>query len=156
MSSRNRSYVVLWMIAGFKLAKGLLLLVVAIGALTLLNENVASQAAHWIAVLRVDPNNHYIHALMMKLTGVDNHKLEAISAGSFFYAALLLTEGVGLFLRKRWASYFTILVTGSFIPLEIYELVKEYSAAKIIVLLINLAVVVYLVFRVLAEKRKKD
>lgn len=146
---------VIWIIAAFKLAKGLLLLAVAVGALSLLNENVAARAAHIVAALRVDPNNHFIHASLAKLTRVDNSKLEEISAGTFFYAALLLTEGVGLLLRKRWAEYFTIFATGSFIPLEIYELVEKLSAAKVSVLAINVAVVLYLVFRAMQRHRRR-
>ena len=155
-SSRKRSSDAgILAIAGFKVLKGLMLLAVAIGSLTLLDEDVAQQAARWVAVLRVDPNNHFIHALMVKLTRVDNHKLEQISAGTFFYSALLLTEGIGLFLRKRWAEYFTIFVTGSLIPLEIYELAKEFSKAKVAVLAINVAVVLYLAARVLQDGNRK-
>jgi uncharacterized membrane protein (DUF2068 family) len=150
--SQRRSDAALRTIAGFKLLKGLLLLAVAIGALTMLNEDVARRAEQWIAALRVDPHNHFIHALLMKLTRLDNHKLEAISAGTFIYSALLLTEGVGLFLRKRWAEYLTIFVTALLVPLEIYELSKELSLTRIAVLVINVAVVVYLVVRVRGER----
>jgi uncharacterized membrane protein (DUF2068 family) len=146
-AANEHNYKILWLIAGFKLLKGLLLLVVAIGALTLLDENVAKQVEHWAEVLKVDPNNYYIHRLLAKLTRVDNSKLEKISAGSFVYSALLLTEGVGLFLRRRWAEYLTVFITGSLIPIEIYELVKKFSATKVIVLVINVAVVIYLAVR---------
>ena len=154
-TEQKRGYLILWLIAGFKVFKGLLLLVVAIGALSLLNENVAQQVSEWIAVLGVDPNNHYIHRLLVKFTRVDNAKLEKISAGTFFYSALLLTEGIGLFLRKRWAEYFTIFVTGSLIPIEIYELAKKFSATKVIVLAINALVVIYLVVRVARGDERK-
>lgn len=153
---RRRSDVAIWLIAGFKLLKGLLLLAVAIEALTLINDNVAQQASYLIAALRVDPKNRFIHALLVKLTRVDNDKLEQISAGSFFYSALLLTEGVGLSLRKHWAEYFTIFVTGSLIPLEIYELVEEFSKTKLAVLAINVAVVVYLIIRVSNRRRGRS
>jgi uncharacterized membrane protein (DUF2068 family) len=56
----------------------------------------------------------------------------------------LLTEGVGLALGKRWAEYFTIIATSSFIPLEIYEIVHHANITKVVVLLINVAVVCYL------------
>ncbi len=153
---QRRSDAVIRTIAGFKLLKGLLLLAVAIGALTLLDEDVGKEAQRWVAMLRVDPHNHFIHALLIKLTRVDNHRLEEISAGTFFYAALLLTEGVGLFMRKRWAEYFTIFVTASLVPLEIYELIKEFGKMKIAVLAINVAVVAYLVVRVRWERSHKD
>jgi len=49
-----------------------------------------------------------------------------------------------LALRKRWAEYFTIFTTASLIPLEIYELVQEFSATKIVVIVVNLVIVAYL------------
>jgi uncharacterized membrane protein (DUF2068 family) len=67
-----------------------------------------------------------------------------VSFGTFFYAALLLTEGVGLALGKRWAEYFTIIATASFIPLEIYQIFHHANMTKIVLLLINVAVVWYL------------
>jgi uncharacterized membrane protein (DUF2068 family) len=143
------------LIALFKLVKGLLLVGVAIGALKLLHKNVAETVADWIAILRVDPDNRFIHKLLAKLWFVNDRKLQEISAGTFFYAALLLTEGTGLWLRKRWAEYFTTLVTGSFIPLELYELARRVSAAKILVIGINVAVVWYLV-RGLAQSATRE
>jgi uncharacterized membrane protein (DUF2068 family) len=71
-----------------------------------------------------------------------------LSIGTFLYSAVFLTEGVGLALQKRWAEYVTILTTASLLPLEVYEIVKRFSVAKTVVLLINIAVVVYLVYEV--------
>ena len=161
MRHHKENLLLIRVIAGFKLIKGLLLLAMAIGVLQLLNTNVAAQVARLLATIRVDPTNHYVHGLLTKLAHVDNEKLEGIGVGSFFYSGLFLTEGVGLFLGKRWAEYFTIIVTGSFIPLEIYELVKEPGAGKAVALAINVLVVVYLVMRQLrrrhdvARERKK-
>ena len=117
-----------------------------IGALSLLHEDAAAQVTEWIAQLGVDPQNHFIHKLISRLWNVDDKKLEAISAGTFFYAALMLTEGLGLALRKRWAEYFTLVVTSSFVPLEVYELSRHFSVMKIFVIVVNLAIVVYLAF----------
>jgi uncharacterized membrane protein (DUF2068 family) len=138
----------LLLIAAFKLIKGLALLALAIGALQLLHKDVAAEVAQWIDILRVDPHNHYIQEALAKLGMVDDRKLKALSVGTFFYSALYLTEGIGLSLRKRWAEYVTIISTASLLPLEIYEIVKEVSAPKILLLLINIAVVVYLVIEV--------
>jgi uncharacterized membrane protein (DUF2068 family) len=136
------------LIASFKLFKAALLLAVAIGALSLLHKDVAAAAMRLLNTLHVDHDNNYIHGLVMKLGLVTDRKLELISAGSFFYTALLGTEGVGLLLRKHWAEYLTIIATALFIPLEIYELVKHFGIGKIIVLVINSAVVAYLIYRV--------
>jgi uncharacterized membrane protein (DUF2068 family) len=60
------------------------------------------------------------------------------------YAALEATEMVGLWLAKRWAEYLTLVSTALFIPVEVYELSEGVSAFKVIILLINVAIVVYL------------
>ncbi len=61
-----------------------------------------------------------------------------------FYAALEATEMVGLWLAKRWAEYLTLISTTLFVPLEIYEIVERASVLKVITLVINVAIVVYL------------
>lgn len=143
---------VLILIALFKLVKALMLIAVGIGALRLLHKDVGSVVEHWVEVLRVDPDNHYVHSLMVKLFRVTPKQLEAVSVGTFFYAALLLTEGVGLLLRKHWAEYFTVITTALLIPLEVFEMVKHLTAMKAVVLLINLAIVVYLIQRIRSRR----
>ena len=56
-------------------------------------------------------------------------------------------------LVKRWAEYFSVVVTSSFIPLEIWELFRHFSAAKVLVIVVNVAIVVYLVIRLRSELR---
>ena len=136
----------LLLIAAFKLLKGLSLLAMGIGALKLLHKDVATEVANWINFFRVDPERIFIHKLLEKLSVVDDHKLKEFSIGTFLYSGLLLTEGIGLAFRKRWAEYFTIIMTASLIPLELYSLYHHLTGAKVIVLLINIAVVVYLVY----------
>jgi len=135
------------LIAIFKLIKGVLLVATGIGALRLLHKDVAAVAEHWIDVLRVDPDNRYVQALLVKLVNVNDRALEELSAGTLFYAAVFLTEGTGLLFRKRWAEYFTVIVTGSFIPLEAYELLRHPGTAKAFVILLNLAIIAYLIVR---------
>lgn len=135
----------LLLIAAFKLLKGFALLALGIGALKLLHKDVGALIAHWIDVFRVDPHNHFINRLLERLPALDEQRLKEFSIGTFLYSGIFFVEGTGLALRKRWAEYLTILTTSSLLPLEIYELVMRVSAGKMMALLINLAVVVYLV-----------
>jgi len=77
------------------------LLAVGIGALKLLHRDVAQTVTHWVDILRVDPDNHLIHGLLTRVLSVTTGQLRAASVGTFFYAGLLLTEGMGLLYRKR-------------------------------------------------------
>ena len=133
------------LIAAYKLLKSLALLALGIGALNLLHKDVAAVAEHWINIFQVDPHSHYIRLLLAKLSIVDDQRLRELSAGTFIYSAIFLTEGVGLALGKRWAEYLTIVTTASLLPLEVYEIARQASIGKGVVLVINLAVVAYLI-----------
>jgi uncharacterized membrane protein (DUF2068 family) len=82
--------------------------------------------------------------LLERFTNLDPQRLKQLSFGTFFYAAMLLTEGTGLAFGQRWAEYFTIIATSSFIPVELYEIFRHVTLMKLVLLLINLAVVGYL------------
>ena len=63
---------------------------------------------------------------------------------AFGYAVLMTAEGVGLYLRRSWARWFTIGATSSLMPIELYEILREPRVLRLLVLVLNLAVVVYL------------
>jgi len=135
------------------MVKGFALLAVAFGALRYLHHDLAQSLGHWINALRIDPENHYVHRILARALNVNPHQLKLLSVGTFIYSGLFLTEGTGLLLRKRWAEYFTIISTGALIPLEVYELAKHVTPVKILVMILNIAIVVYLVLRLRGERK---
>ncbi len=145
---------VLFLIGLFKLLKAALLIAVGIGALKFLHKDLSSTVLHWVQVLRVDPDNRYIHGTLVRIFRVTPKQLRELSAGTFLYAALFLTEGTGLLLRKHWAEYFTIITTALFIPLEIYELFRHFTVTKLVVTGINVLIVWYLVARVRSRSKR--
>jgi uncharacterized membrane protein (DUF2068 family) len=135
-------------IALFKFAKGAVLLAVAFGAMSLFHKDVASHVELWLNQLRIDPDNRYIGALLSKLQLVHTKELKELSILGAGYAGLFLTEGTGLLFRRRWAEWLTIVSTSLFMPLEIFELTREFTVLRLLLLLVNAAVVLFLVYRV--------
>jgi uncharacterized membrane protein (DUF2068 family) len=152
--SNRRGDRALLAIALFKFVKGTVLLALACGAMNMLHKDVASQVERWLDELQIDPGGRYIGTLLNKLQLVHAKELKELGALSLGYAALFLTEGTGLLLRKRWAEWLTIIATSSFIPLELYELLKKFSAHGTVLLLLNAAVVLFLVYRVRSYRRE--
>jgi len=132
----------------FKLCKALALLMVGIGMLKLLHRDVASVVTHWVEELRLDPDNYYIHRGLSRVFRITPKQLKELSAGTFIYAGVYLTEGVGLVMRKHWAEYLTTISTALFIPLEVYELYHRYTWPRLGFLLVNVAIVWYLAVRI--------
>jgi uncharacterized membrane protein (DUF2068 family) len=75
------------------------------------------------------------------------------SVVAFVYASLLFTEGIGLWLQKRWAEYLTAIGTALLIPLEVYEIYERFTWVRIAILALNIFIVWYLVTRLKDEKK---
>ena len=143
----------LLVLALFKWFKGFMLLLVGVGFLKLLHHDIETELQTLVDALRIDPDNRYLGAILAKLSLLDDKKIEVLSGLTFAYSALFFVEGTGLFLEKRWAEYLTIVATVSFIPAEIYELVKAPSFLKCAMLVINVAIAIFLIVKVRSEKR---
>src|SRR5260370_8266434 len=133
----------LWRRAVLKLFKGLALLAIGIGALKVLDKDVASEVERWVNYLRVDPQNYYIHKLLAKVGLLNDRKLKELSVGTFFYSALLLTEGVGLAFKQRWAEYFTIITTASPLPLKMFQISRRLASARLALFRLHTPILVY-------------
>ena len=136
------------LIAAFKLLKAILLIAVGVGALKLLHQDAAAALDRWAAMLGFDPGNQYVDSALQKLANLTPNKIKGLGVGSFVYGGLFLIEGIGLWMVRRWAEWFTVIITCSLVPVEIYEIHRHPSPAKILVVIINLAVVGYLVHRI--------
>ena len=136
------------LIAVFKLLKAGLLIALGVGAFKLLHKDIADVAEHWIEALRLDPGNRFLDAALGRVSNLSPEQIKNLGIGSFIYAGLFLTEGVGLWLLKRWAEWLTIIITSSLLPIEIYEIHRHPTSVKWGVLVLNLAIVVYLIYRI--------
>src|ERR1700732_1147538 len=143
---------VLRLIALFKLLKATTLIAVGVGALKLVHRDMGSTLDHWVAMSGLDPGNHWVERGIEKASNLTPAKVKGLGIVSFIYAGLFLAEGIGLWFMKRWAEWFTIIITSSLVPVEVFELYRHPSATKILVLIINVAVVIYLLYRIRSHK----
>ncbi len=144
------------LVAVFKLFKAALLIVTGIGILRLMHTDIATQLDHWITLIGLDPGSHHLSRLLQAVTNVPARRIRELGIASFIYAALFLTEGIGLWLEKRWAEWFTVAITSSLVPLEIYEIYRHPTPVKIVVLVLNVAIVVYLLYRIVHENQLRQ
>jgi uncharacterized membrane protein (DUF2068 family) len=143
------------LIALFKLLKGLVLVAVGLSVLHVLPGDLIALVTESADHLNVNGQRPRIDAVVSRLTTIDQRTLASVGTAAFLYGALLLTEGVGLWRRRRWAEYLTIVATGVFIPLEVYELAKRFTPTRLGVLALNVAIVAYLVTRVRRSARSR-
>jgi uncharacterized membrane protein (DUF2068 family) len=143
------------LIAGFKLFKGTLLFLAGFGALALIHRDVGDLGENLVHFLHFDPDNHYIHSALLKLDMVTPRQLKLLSVGTFFYSALLLTEGIGLWLKKHWAEWLTVIASSLFIPVEVYEIFRHVTVSRCFILVVNVAIVSYLLRELKHNREEK-
>jgi uncharacterized membrane protein (DUF2068 family) len=109
--------------------------------------NLHDVAARLQTELNLDPGRHLWRRLYEKvLSGLGTHPDE-IGVGAILYGILEGFEGFGLILRRRWAEYLVVVATVAFIPVEIDELLRKPTLIKAAAFVVNVAIVVYLVWR---------
>ena len=128
----------------FKLSKGILLAALALGLLHWAPHDIAAGLTRLAIAVHVDPDGRHLGQALHAIAALDARRVTAFRAGLLVYAALFFTEGIGLVLQKNWGKWWGLIVTGSFIPLELYDSARRPGALRIGVLLINLAIVWYL------------
>ena len=142
----------------WKLFEAALLLILGIGVLKLLHmhKDLVDVVNDFIVNIGRDPEGHFANLILDKVAMIDPHRLKQISMAVFAGAALHIVEGVGLVLRKVWAEYITLILTASFLPWEVIEIVRHLTWIRVVLLLVNLGVVIYLVFYVQTKVRRQE
>lgn len=154
--SRPRSRHDQWIIAigAFKLVQAAAFTLLGIGALRLLHKNVLDIAERLILALRFNPEGHLVSLALGEVALLDPHRLRQISAAIFCIAALDAIEGAGLVMEKAWAELVTLVLTASFLPIEVVAMFRHPSWIRVALTVINSAVVLYLLD--FAKKRMKE
>jgi uncharacterized membrane protein (DUF2068 family) len=147
---------VLRLIAVWKLCHAVFFTAVGFGLLKLRHHNVPQILWDYVVIpYRLNPENRFVDWILLQAGTVTPHALIFWGWVSFFYAALFYVEGIGLFLRRHWAEYLVVIISGSLLPLEIWEMTFGVKWWKIGVVVCNLLIIGYLVHRLVLDARFK-
>ena len=150
---KTRDDHLLRLIAVFKFLKGALLIAVSVGAFRLLHKDLGEIAGRWVDTLRLDPGNHFVDAAVARISNLSPEQIKKLGLGGLLYAGLFFVEGTGLWLRKRWGEWVTVIITSTLVPFEIYEIHRHATWVRIGALVINVAIVLYLIHRIRSESK---
>lgn len=140
----------------FKIAKGVLLLVLGLSLLflnarTRWMDSLASWTADEILLEHSKAVSFLLHKLQAMLAG---GTLRATGFLALFYTAVLFTEGFGVYMQQRWAEYLMIFATGALIPIEVRHLWHRPGLVGVLILLVN-CFIVWFLYAVLKRDRAK-
>ena len=140
------------LIAAFKLAQALLFAAFGVGALRLLHKDVADVLTRFAEHMRFNPESRFVNFLLDRASLITDQQLWRIGAVVFIYAGLDMIEGIGLYLEQTWAEYLTLVITASFLPLEVFEVYRRITIIRVSLLVVNALVFLYLL-NLVAERQ---
>lgn len=139
------------LIAAYKLLGALLFVAIGVGAFRLVGQDIDDVLTHIASDLHFNPEWRFVNFVLDKISLLDDPMLRRIGLGAFCYAGLGVLEAAGLYLEKAWGEYLTVIITASFLPLEIHELIRRLTSVRVGLFVANLFVLGYLV-KLLAER----
>lgn len=139
------------LIAVLKFLKSASLIALSVGLFRTMHGSLSEQLERGLIALRLDPGNRHLEVFLARVSNLNAAEIKKLGIVGLIYAGLFLLEGTGLWLQRRWGEWVTVVITGMLIPVEVYEIDKHPSVAKVGVLLLNAAVVAYLVYRIRHE-----
>ena len=140
----------------FEGAKGTLVLIAGFGLLTLVHRDLHQAAEELVCRFHMNPAHHYPKIFIDAATHVTDARLWVLSASAILYAAVRFVEAYGLWRRQPWAEWFAVLTGGMYIPIEIYELLKGVTWAKVVVLVVNAGIVGYLAYVLFNSRNNRN
>lgn len=140
--------IVLRVIAIYKILHGLFFIVVGVGLIRLKHANLPQVLNDYvIQPMNFSPENKWVDWALDQADKVTPHQFQLAGDFSLVYAMLFLAEGIGLYLRKQWAEYVVIIITGSLLPVEIWTMIQKAELWKVGLIVGNLLIVGYLIHR---------
>lgn len=139
------------LIAVFKFLKAALLIAVSVGVFRTMHQDIGMRMDHLVRAMRLDPGNRYVERVLERVANLTPDQVKKLGLAGLFYAALFLVEGTGLWMKKRWGEWATVVITGTLVPVELYEIYRHPSVVKVLLLIINGAVIGYLIYRIRTE-----
>jgi uncharacterized membrane protein (DUF2068 family) len=143
-------------VALFEATKGALVLVVGFGLLAFIHKDLHLAAERLVRHLHLNPARHYPRIFIDAANHVTDGRLLAMAIAALSYSVVRFVEAFGLWRQRQWAEWFGLLTGGMYIPVELYENLLAVTWPRAVILTVNAAIVLYLVYVLYRSRKKRE
>jgi uncharacterized membrane protein (DUF2068 family) len=146
---------VLRAVASFEFAKGVFVVLMGFAALALLHKDVWLIAESLLARLHINTDRHSAQIFLDFADSITDARIWTAVRIAFAYAGLRFAEAYGLWKERTWAEWIAFVSGTVLLPLEVRELFRGVNFMRCALLVGNLAVVLYMLKVILANRRER-
>ena len=134
------------MVAVFEAIKGVLILALGLGLLSLLHKDVEEVAENLLSRFHVNSEHRMGHAIVNAASKLTDARLWAIAAAAVFDSGVRFVAAWGLWNRRVWAEWFVLLSGALYLPLEILKLAERANWLHVSIFVANVAILLYMLY----------
>lgn len=154
--SNQRQRRVLRAVAGFELFKGIFVLLMGICALALVHKDVWLYAESLLALFHINTDRRSAQLFLTFADSVTDARLWAAARIAFAYTVLRFIEAYGLWKGRTWAEWVALISGTLLLPMEIRELFRGVTTIRCLLLLGNVALVVYMLYVIMSNRKQRQ
>jgi len=146
LRGRRGQVKVLRAVASFEVSKGLVVLGAACGVLFLIHKDTWQVAYDLLQLLHISPDHRLARVFLTWADSLTDRKLWVVAAVAVAYSSLRFVEAYGLWRALPWAEWVALISGALYVPIEVREIIRRPNLFHVSLLIVNLAVVFYMVY----------
>jgi len=142
-------------VASFEFTKGILVLLLGIGAIILVHKDAWVIAESLLALLHISTDRRSAQMFLDFADSLTDSRLWLAAQLAFVYSALRFVEGYGLWMGRTWAEWLAFASGMLLVPFEIRELLRGITVLRSVVFVVNLGIVLYMFYLLRAQRQRR-
>ena len=142
-------------VATIEFTKGIIVVLAGLGVFSMRHRDVWGVAESFLEFFHVNPHHHYVGVFINLVYRLSDVRLWKIAVVAAVYAALRFVEAYGLWYLRPWAEWLAIASGSIYIPFEVADLLRRPDGIRLLIIVVNLGIVLYLVLLRLEAAKKR-
>jgi uncharacterized membrane protein (DUF2068 family) len=141
-------------VATIEFVKGAIVVLAGLGVFSMRHRDIWGVAESLLEFLHVNPHHHSVGVFIELVSRVSDVRLWKLAVLAGVYAILRFIEAYGLWFVRAWAEWLAFASGAIYVPFEVADMIRRPSVIGALILLINLAIVLYMLSLRLEARRK--
>ena len=142
-------------VASFEFAKGMVVVLAGLGVFSMRHRDIWGVAESFLEFVHANPHHHFVGVFVDLVYRVSDVRLWKIALVASVYVILRFVEAYGLWYIRPWAEWMAIASGSIYIPFEVADLLRRPDWIRVLIVVINVVIVLYMVMLRLEAVKKR-
>jgi uncharacterized membrane protein (DUF2068 family) len=142
-------------VASFEFTKGIVVLLAGLGVFSMRHKDIWGVAESFLEFVHANPHHHFVGIFIDLVYRISDIRVWKIVLLASLYVILRFVEAYGLWYIRPWAEWLAIASGSIYIPFEVADLMRRPDLIRLLIIVINVAIVLYMLMLRLEAAKKR-